>query len=58
MKTLASKSTTLNLSWVKAYVNIQGNEEADKMAKEGAAAGGIYIKSTTTPKPWLVIDKM
>ena len=36
------------LSWVKAHVNIQENEEADYMVKEGAT-GGMYITNIKSP---------
>ena len=36
---------------MKAHVNIQGNEEADQAAKEGAS-GGQHIKTVSTYTPW------
>ena len=51
METLASQVTSLHLVWVKAHVNIEGNEEADKAAKEGASKG-ITNKTLTIPRPW------
>ena len=35
-------------------VNIEGNEEADKVAKEDTNRG-MYTKTVITPKPWNLI---
>ena len=37
----------------KAHVDTEGNEQADKAAKEGTA-GGSHMKETQTPIPWQV----
>ena len=48
METASTKVKSLQLNWVKAHVNIEGNEEADKAAKKGAAKGQT-IKQLNTP---------
>ena len=51
METLASQVKVVTLSWIKAHVYHEGNEQADQAAKEGAA-GGMHINKVNTNKPW------
>ena len=53
METLALEVKHLTLAWIKAQVVIEGNEQADQAAKEGAA-GGLHLKETQTPIPWQI----
>ena len=36
LNTLVNKVNKVRITWVKAHVGIEGNEEADQQAKEGA----------------------
>ena len=45
-----SEVKQLTLSWIKAHVGTEGNEQADQAAKE-RAAGGSHMKETQTPIP-------
>ena len=51
MESAVIKVKSLNLNWVKAHVNIEDNEEADKATKEGAQ-GGQTINTVNVPIPW------
>ena len=47
---LKQRTATTIFKWVKGHNNTQGNEEADKLAKEGAAKCDPDIVETTIPK--------
>ena len=49
LKSLKLRTSIVKLAWIKAHVNIEGNEAADEAAKAGANATDIdkYV-----PKPW------
>ena len=46
METLASQIRHLTLAWIKAHVGIEGNEQADQAAKEGAT--GLHMRDQDT----------
>ena len=49
LNTLANKVHKVRITWVRAHVGTEGNEEADQQAKEGA---NNPIPAYNMPPPW------
>lgn len=47
---LASHVKKLNLAWAKAHVNVEGNKQADQLAKAGAEMIECEQRSLPLPK--------
>ena len=56
IRQLMEKSWNIDFGWVKAHVGIEGNEEADYLAKEAALDGELRIEYNKVPTTTLVSE--
>ena len=59
LNSLKLRCESVRLAWIKAHAGLQGNEEADQAAKEGANGQNV---TKHVPKPWCetnaLVDKL
>lgn len=56
----ASKTNEVEISWIKAHAGLQGNEEADRLAKEGAQGGApcTDVKQPAAPLKLAILKRL